>query len=285
MSTRLYLNEGTSGAFNIGAAVSSLWEQNIAGAFTTKKLGTATDSNANTNHLTGSLGNGSNPCDICYGQFLSDPMPSGVLISGTIRGNIVCREGNAADNLYTQLGLYVVDSSGVLVHTLLGGANSGGTEMNSPSANNREMPRNGATAITSYTTINATSRIVAEIGMRTESTRTTCQGYMYFGGGSGTDLPSGDGQQHHEEPVDRVQRGHLHAAGRWRSASPGGRGLRQLSRGPGPGRLEAPALRAVGASMGGLMEGLLVGLVLGFLLHEVILPAWVAARHPRHHGR
>lgn len=193
MSTRLYLNEGTSGAFNIGAAVSSLWEQNIAGAFTTKKLGTATDSNANTNHLTGSLGNGSNPCDICYGQFLSDPMPSGVLISGTIRGNIVCREGNAADNLYTQLGLYVVDSSGVLVHTLLGGANSGGTEMNSPSANNREMPRNGATAITSYTTINATSRIVAEIGMRTESTRTTCQGYMYFGGGSGTDLPSGDG--------------------------------------------------------------------------------------------
>lgn len=33
------------------------------------------------------------------------------------------------------------------------------------------------------------------------------------------------------------------------------------------------------------MEGLLAGLVLGFLLHEVILPAWVAARHPRHHGR
>lgn len=35
---------------------------------------------------------------------------------------------------------------------------------------------------------------------------------------------------------------------------------------------------------GGLVEGLIVGLVVGWLLHEVILPAWVAVR-PRHHGR
>lgn len=193
MATRLYLNAGTSGAVNIGAQVGTLWEQSISGAFTTKKLGTATDGNSNTNHSTTGLGNGSNPCDVCYAQFLSDAMPSGVLIDGTISGNIVVREGNSSDNLYTQLGLYVVDSSGALVHTLLGGANTGGTEWNSPSANNRNIPRNGATALSSYTTINATSRIVAEIGFRTESTRTTCQGYMYFGGGSGTDLPSGDG--------------------------------------------------------------------------------------------
>jgi hypothetical protein len=33
------------------------------------------------------------------------------------------------------------------------------------------------------------------------------------------------------------------------------------------------------------MEGLLVGLVVGWLLHDVILPAWVAVRHPRHDGR
>lgn len=33
------------------------------------------------------------------------------------------------------------------------------------------------------------------------------------------------------------------------------------------------------------MEGLVVGLVVGYLLHEVILPAWVAARHPRRRGR
>lgn len=193
MATRLYLNEGTSAAFSIGAAVSSLWEQNISGAFTTKKLGTATDGNSNTNHFTSGLGSGSNPCDICFQQFMSDPMPSGVLISGTIQGNIVCREANTSDNLYTQLGLYVVDSVGALVHTLLGGANSGGTEMNSPSANNRNLPRNGSTALSSYTTINATSRIVAEIGVRTESTRTTVGAYMYYGGGSGTDLPTGDG--------------------------------------------------------------------------------------------
>lgn len=33
------------------------------------------------------------------------------------------------------------------------------------------------------------------------------------------------------------------------------------------------------------MEGLLTGLVLGWVLWDVILPAWVAIRHPRHHGR
>jgi len=193
MATRLYFNESQNAAFDIGAAVSSLWEQTIAsGVFPTKRLRTTGDGNSNTNHNLGNIGTGVNPCDVLFGQFMTDVLPSGVLISGTIQGNIVCREGNTADNLYTQLGLYVVNSSGVLVHTLLGGANTGGTEMNSPSANNRNLPRNGSTAISSYTTVNATSRIVAEIGIRTESTRTTAVGYMYFGAGSGTDLPTGD---------------------------------------------------------------------------------------------
>jgi hypothetical protein len=193
VATRLYFCDSQSAAFNIGAQVGSLWEQNISGAFTTKRLRTTGDGNANTNHFTTNLGNGSNPCDIAFGQFMTDTLPSGVLISGTVQGVIVCREGNTSDNMYTQLGLYVVDSSGALVHTLLGGANSGGTEMNSPSANTRNLPRNGSTAISSYTTVNATSRVVAEIGMRTESTRTTCQGYMYFGAGDGgSDLPTGD---------------------------------------------------------------------------------------------
>ena len=194
MAVRLYFNDSQSAAFNIGAQVGSLWEQAISGAYTTKRLRDTPDNNTNANHNTSSLGNGSNPCDIAFGQFMTDTLPSGVLISGTVKGNIVCREGNTSDNLYTQIGLYVVDSGGSLVHTLLGGVTSGGTEMNSPSANNRNMPRNGSTAITSYTTVNATSRIVAEIGVRTESTRTTCVGYMYFGSGDGgSDLPEGDG--------------------------------------------------------------------------------------------
>lgn len=32
------------------------------------------------------------------------------------------------------------------------------------------------------------------------------------------------------------------------------------------------------------MEGLLVGLVLGLVIREVLIPAWVAVRRPRHHG-
>lgn len=192
MTTRLYLNESEAAAIVIGAEVGSLWEQSISGAFTTKKMRTSPDGNSNTSHSTSSLGNGSNPCDICFKQFLSDTLPSGVTISGTISGNITCKEGNTSDNIYTQLGLYVVDSGGALVHTLLGGVTSGGTEVDNVSAKNRNIPRAGATAISSYTTVNATSRIVAEIGLRTESTRTTCVGDMYFGSGVTSDLASGN---------------------------------------------------------------------------------------------
>lgn len=194
MATRLYFNESQAAAFDIGAQVGTLWEQSIAsGVFPTHRLRTVADGAANTNHNLGSIGTGVNPCDVLYGQFMTDVMPAGVLISGTVQGSVTIREGNTADNLYTQLGLYVVSAAGALVHTLLGGANTGGTEANSPSANNRNLPRNGTTAIASYTTVNATSRVVAEIGLRTESTRTTCVGFMYFGSGSGGDLPTGDG--------------------------------------------------------------------------------------------
>lgn len=194
MATRLYFNESQNAAFDIGAQVGTLWEQNIAsGIWPTKRLRTTQDGNSNTNHNLGNIGTGVNPCDVLFGQFMTDVLPSGVLISGTIQGNICCREGNTADNLFTQLGLYVVSSAGALVHTLLGGANTGGTEANSPSANNRNLPRNGSTAISSYTTVNATSRVVAEIGLRTESTRTTAVGFLYFGSGGPTDLPTGDG--------------------------------------------------------------------------------------------
>lgn len=194
MATRLYFNESQSAAINIGAQVGTLWDQNIAsGVWPTHKLLVTPDGNSNTNHNLGSLGTGSNPCDILFGQFMTDTLPSGVTISGTIQGNIVCREGSTSDDLYTQLALYVVDSGGALVHTLLGGSTTGGTEMNSPSANNRNLPRGGSTAISSYTTVNATSRVVAEIGVRSATTRTTIVGYMYFGSGVTSDLPTGDG--------------------------------------------------------------------------------------------
>lgn len=195
MATRLYLNDATSGAIDIGAQVSTLWDQDIDATYPiwpTKELGTATDGNSNINHNTSNLGTGSNPCDVLYGQFISDVMPTGVTISGTVRGVISCREGNTSDNMYTQLGLYVVDSGGALVATLLAGTASGGGEWNSPSLNNRDMPRGGTTAITPHVT-GANERVVAEVGLRMESTRTVGVGYMYFGGGSGTDLATGNG--------------------------------------------------------------------------------------------
>lgn len=192
MSVRLYLNESNAGAINIGAQVGTMWESSISGAFTTKELGTSPDGNANTDHNLGNIGNGSNPCDVCYKQFISATLPSGVVINGTISGNICAKEGNTSDNLFTQLGLYVVDNTGALVATLLAGVNSGGTELDNVSNKNRNIPRAGAASLTSYTTVNATSRIVAEVGLRTESTRTTCVGLLWFGSGVTSDLASGN---------------------------------------------------------------------------------------------
>lgn len=194
MATRLYFNESRNAAIDIGVAVGSQWEENIgAGVWPTKRAQTSTDGNSNVSHLTSTLGTGTNPTDVLFGQFLTDTLPSGVIISGTVVGVMCCREGSLTDNLFTQLGLYVVDSAGALVATLLNGVNTGGTEYNNPSANTRALPRGGSVAISSYTTVNATSRICIEIGTRTESTKTAATGYMYFGGGTGGDLPSGDG--------------------------------------------------------------------------------------------
>ena len=196
MATRLYLNDGTNGAIDLGAQAGTLWDQDIDAShaiWPTKELGTVADGNANDAHDTSNLGTGSNPCDVLYGQFISDVLPTGVNISGTVTGTIGCREGSFNDNMFTQLGLYVVDSGGALVATLLAGTSSGGGEWNSASINNRKMPRGGSTAISSYTT-GANERIVAEVGLRMESTRTTGRGYMWFGSGSsGVDLLSGDG--------------------------------------------------------------------------------------------
>lgn len=190
MVTRLYLNTA-AGAINIGAEVGSLWDDSITGAFTTLELSETPDGTANASHYTTGLGSGTNPCDIAFGQFMSDPLPSGVTIDGDISGVICCRQYGGT--MYTQLAAYVVDSSGALVHTLLGGSTSGGSAVNGPSANNRNMPRGGATAVSSYTTVNATSRVVVEIGMRHPGTGTTLGGWMYFGSGVTSDLPSGDG--------------------------------------------------------------------------------------------
>lgn len=199
--TRLYLS-GTSASFNVGGSVNasgvgSLWGSKISLANTTKKLVLTADatlamaSNANV------VGNGTNPNDIWYYSGMTDVLPNGKTINGNFQGVACCRESATNTNAFTQVGVYVVDSGGSLLATLVSAQSTGGTEFNVPSANTRMFPRTWASApgpaVSSYTTVNATSRIVIECGVRIETTRMADTVYQYLGNDGGSDLPTGDG--------------------------------------------------------------------------------------------
>lgn len=199
MATRFYFDTGHAADISLTRPLPSgfAWEQNVPSLPTTRKInktakGTANNAAAPYGQLNSNLGTGANNCDILFFQGISDPLAAQT-ISGNVTGQVCIREGNTSDNLYTQLAIYVVNSAGTLVATLLGGSTSGGTEANNPSANARNMPRGGSTALTSYTCA-AGDRIVVEVGVRTESTRTTVGAYMYIGDPSTTptDLPFGE---------------------------------------------------------------------------------------------
>lgn len=200
MAQRLYLS-GTAAAFNVGGSVNAngvggIWESKIALANTTQKLtttATATLAIAANNNV---IGNGTNPNDVWYYSGMTDTLPSGKLLNGTVSGVALIRESSTNMNLFVQCGIYVVDSGGSLLATLIAAQTTGGVEANNPSANNRMFPRGNSgsgVALSSYTTVNSTSRIVIEVGLRLETTRTGDTGYEYIGNDGGSDLPLGDG--------------------------------------------------------------------------------------------
>lgn len=201
MSTRLYLS-GTAAAFNVGGSVNasgvgSIWESKIALANTTYKLTTTADGTLAIAANNNVVGSGTNPNDIWYYSGMTDVLPNGKIIDGNFMGTALCRESATNTNAFTQVGVYVVSSAGALLATLVAAQSSGGTEYNNPSANNRMFPRNFSVgpgpAISSYTTVDATSRIVIEVGTRIETTRTSDTIYQYLGNNGGSDLPTGDG--------------------------------------------------------------------------------------------
>lgn len=197
--TRLYLG-GTAAAINCGSAVNasglgSVWASKI-GTIVTNKLVLTADATLSIASNVTLIGNGSNPNDVWYASYLTDVLPNGKVINGNIQGTALAREGNANLNGFPQCAIYVVDSGGSLLATLKAAQTSGGTEYNSPSANNRMFPRDWSSApgpaLSSYTTVNGTSRILIEMGTRVESTNNQ-NGYLYIGDNGGSDLPTGDG--------------------------------------------------------------------------------------------
>jgi hypothetical protein len=199
--TRLYLS-GTAAAFNVGKSVNangvgSIWESGISLSNTTYKLTLTADGTRSIASNATVVGSGTDPNDVWYFSAMTDVLPNGKLLNGNFMGTALCRESATNTNAYTQCGVYVVDSGGSLLATLVAAQSSGGTEFNNPSANNRMFPRNysfgSGPAISSYTTVNATSRIVVELGVRLETTRTSDTVYQYIGNNGGSDLPTGDG--------------------------------------------------------------------------------------------
>lgn len=197
MATRLYFSTGHAADLSLTRPLpgGGIWESNIGSLPTTRKLSLAargTTNNAAAPYGTAmTAGNGTNPNDVLLFQGISEPLAAQT-ISGTVLGVANFRETNGAMNAYTNLGVFVVDKDGTRVATLYGGATSGGTEINNPSANNRNIPRGGSAAITSYDCA-AGDRIVVEVGIRVETTNTTYQIIAFIGDPGGSDLPSGNG--------------------------------------------------------------------------------------------
>jgi len=191
MATRFYFNTGTNAALSLTRPLpgGSVWDATIASIPTTKKLGTTSGSAANVSNVQ-AIGGGGTNWDVLYGQFLSDALAAQT-ISGNLTGVACVREGNTNADMYTQMGAFVVDSSGTRLHTLIGPLTTGGTEFNSPSANTRNNPRNGSTAMSSYACA-AGDRIVVEVGIRVQA-NVSQNGYYYLGDPGGSDLPAGDG--------------------------------------------------------------------------------------------
>lgn len=198
--TRLYLG-GTAAAINCGSAVNAnglagVWEGRIGTITTAKAVLTADGTLAIASNVN-VIGSGVNPNDWWFGSWLTDPLPNGKLLNGNFMGTILSRESSTSMNAFTQIAVYVVDNTGALLATLVAPQTTGGTEFNNPSANNRMWPRTYTTgtgpAISSYTTVNATSRILIETGVRIETTRTGDSAYQYMGNNGGSDLPTGDG--------------------------------------------------------------------------------------------
>lgn len=200
MAQRLYLS-GTAAAFNVGGSVNAsgvagMWEGKIALANTTYKLTTTATGTLAIASNVNVIGSGTNPNDWWYYSGMTDTLPNGKLLNGTVSGVALIRESSTNMNLYTQCGIYVVDSGGSVLATLIAPQTTGGVEANNPSANNRMYPRGNSgsgVSLSSYTTVNSTSRIVIEVGLRLETTRTGDSGYCYIGNDGGSDLPLGDG--------------------------------------------------------------------------------------------
>lgn len=192
MATRFYWSS-IAADLNLGGPVSGggIWESSIGSIGATKKARTVRGATSIA-AVSVVVGNGTNPNDVLYWQGISDPLAAQT-ISGNISGVCCCRENTSINtNAFTQLGAFVVDGSGNRVATLKGQQTTGGTEFNNPSANNRVFPRGGAAAVTSYACA-AGDRIVLEVGVRLETTRTGDTVTLYIGDAGGSDLPLGDG--------------------------------------------------------------------------------------------
>lgn len=193
-ATRFYWS-GTNADINIGGPLTggNLWESSITAANTTKKLRTATGSTANASNAS-SVGTGVNPNDVMFYQGISEPLAAQT-IAGNVSAVTACRENTSINtNAFGQLGVFVINGSGVLVATLYGGKTAAGAqEFNNPSANNRILPNGtAAVAISSYA-CSAGDRICMEMGARLETTRSGDTVTMYTGDNNALDLPFANG--------------------------------------------------------------------------------------------
>lgn len=182
MACRLYLQNAS--APYTPATIRGAWDK-TAGAITAKlgqnKSGASTTIGDNET-------NANNNFDVLLARFISDPLPAGITIAGTVQWMMGVLENHAAANDYFHVHIYITTGDSDTPRGTLLTDSIGATEWpTTPAIAQGE----GAKTLTSVSA-SAGDRIVAEIGYQAQNTVTTSRIGTINYGGTGADLTAGD---------------------------------------------------------------------------------------------
>jgi hypothetical protein len=195
MATRFYLNNNNAGfPAPVSPAYAGDWEKTSDSA----RFALLTDKSARLDQATaeksGAEAVSTSPYDVLLRQYVSPPLLSAVTITGTIKGQIGCRESNDAADFCRALVVKVVNKAGDTVRgTLLSHFPASLTSEFSTTSGGQNRAFPPADTALSDVEAQAGDRIVIELGYRSFNTSTTSRtGYLRFGVGQADDLPENE---------------------------------------------------------------------------------------------
>lgn len=110
MATRFYLLPTT--AADVSPAYNAEWDSTANAV--RRKMSTTKDDNTTAAQVI--AGTASNPADVLFRQYVSDPLAAQTLTAATLTGSIRCTEAAAGNNAFIAIGARIVSNDGSSFH-------------------------------------------------------------------------------------------------------------------------------------------------------------------------